>query len=287
MIVGSGEFTYEFAQGWGELPFPVKLGWCAAVACDSRDRVYVYSRTPSTPIVVFEPNGTYVGSWGQLLLEDGHGVFIENDDRVWCVERETHCVRKLTAEGDLLMTIGNPHTPGAEGEPFNLPTDIGFDSKGFIYITDGYGNAVVHKYTPDGERVLAFGSPGNGRGQFDLPHCVRVDPNDRLLVCDRSNNRIQLFNSDGEYLEDWGHFNHPDTIHIDSEGIVYVAELDQRVSILNLGGELLARWGKGKRTDAPGEFRGCPHGIWTDSKGDLYICEVQTNGRYQKFIRQR
>ncbi len=160
------------------------------------------------------------------------------------------------------------------------------DSTGAIYVSDGYGNSRVHKYTAAGELIKSWGSPGSGPGQFDLPHCVRVDRHDRVLVADRSNNRIQFFDTEGNYLTEWGGLNHPDTIHIDEHDVVYVAELDQRISILTLEGELLARWGRGERVDEPGEFLGCPHGIWTDSRGDLYVAEVQTDQRFQKFVRQ-
>jgi len=286
MQFGAGDFVYEFAEGWGSLPEEISLGWVAAVAVDSHDRVYVYSRSDD-PVIVFDRDGNFLQTWGRDLLRDAHGIYIEADDTLWCVERETHCVRKVTLDGELLMTIGTPDQEGGrEGEPFRLPTDIGFDSAGNIYVSDGYGNARVHKFSPAGELILSWGTPGSGPGQFDLPHCVRVDRNDRVLVADRTNNRIQIFDTSGAYVEEWGDLNQPDTIHIDANDIVYVAELDQRISILNLDGELLARWGDGVRRETPGHFRGCPHGIWTDSRGDLYVSEVQTDGRFQKFVRR-
>lgn len=286
MQVGSGDHVYEVARGWGALPAGVSLGWVAAIACDSQDRVYVYSRS-DLPMVVLDRDGQFVASWGLEFLEDAHGIFIDAADTVWCVERETHCVRKCSADGRLLMTIGTPHQAGAKGHPFDLPTDIAFDSQGCIYVSDGYGNARVHKYTPAGEHLLSWGEPGDGPGQFDLPHCVRVDADDRVLVADRGNNRIQIFDTDGKYLQEWDGFHHPDTIHIDADGVLYVAELDQRVSILDATGAVITRWGRGERVDEPGEFLGCPHGIWTDRHGDLYVSEVQTDGRYQKFVRRR
>ncbi len=286
MQVGGGDFVYEFEEGWGCLPEEISLGWVAAVAVDSLDRVYVYSRSDN-PVVVFDREGNFLCSWGQDLLQDAHGIYIEADDTIWCVERETHCVRKVTTDGMLLMTIGTPNQEGErEGEPFRLPTDIGFDAEGHIYVSDGYGNARVHKFSPTGELIYSWGEPGSGPGQFDLPHCVRVDRRGRVLVADRANNRIQIFDTSGNYVEEWGDLNHPDTIHIDADDIVYIAEMDQRISILSLDGELLARWGDGVRREAPGQFHGCPHGIWTDSRGDLYVSEVQTDGRFQKFVRR-
>ena len=287
MQVGGGDFVYEFEEGWGCLPEEISLGWVAAVAVDSLDRVYVYSRSDN-PVVVFDREGNFLCSWGQDLLQDAHGIYIEADDTIWCVERETHCVRKVTTDGMLLMTIGTPNQEGErEGEPFRLPTDIGFDAEGHIYVSDGYGNACIHKYSPDGKLMKSWGTPGDGPGEFNLPHCVWVDPRNRVMVADRANNRIQFFTLNGEYIEEWGDFLQPDTIYIDANDIVYIAELDQRITILTLDGEVLSQWGNKRGSEVPGEFYACPHGIWGDSHGDLYVGEVQADGRLQKFIRQK
>ncbi|MSR84012.1 MAG: hypothetical protein EXS58_13995 [Candidatus Latescibacteria bacterium] len=285
-LVGSGAFTYEVQEGWGRLPAGWKLGWIAAVAVDSQDRVFVYSRSEH-PLILFDREGNFLTTWGDGILEDAHGIWIDEKDQVYCVERETHCMRKFNSQGELLLTIGNPHQQGAEGEPFNLPTDLAIDAQGDLYISDGYGNARIHKYSPTGQRLKSWGKPGTGPGEFDLPHCVRVDRHNRLLVADRTNNRIQFFDTEGNYLMEWGGFHQPDTIFIDKDDIIYVAELEQRVSILTLEGERLTQWGSGQRLDLPGEFLGCPHGIWADSRGDLYVSEVQTDGRLQKFVRRR
>ena len=203
MIVGTGDFTYEVAEGWGSFPEGWKLGWIAAVAVDSRDRVYLYNRSEH-PLVVLDRDGSFSSSWAEDILLDAHGILIDERDHVFCVEREIHCMRRFSPAGELTMTLGTPRKQGAEGEPFRQPTDIAFDSKGDMYISDGYDNARVHKFTADGEHIKSWGSPGAGPGQFDTPHCVRVDRNDRVLVCDRSNNRVQIFDTEGEFLSEWG-----------------------------------------------------------------------------------
>lgn len=285
-LVGSGAHSYEVQEGWARLPAGWKLGWIAAVAVDSQDRVYVYSRSEH-PLILFDREGNFLTTWGDGILEDAHGIWIDEKDQVYCVERETHCMRKFSNQGELLQTIGNPHQPGTEGQPFNLPTDLAIDAQGDLYLSDGYGNSRIHKYSPAGQLLKSWGRPGTGPGEFNLPHCVRVDRHNRVLVADRSNNRIQFFDTEGKYLMEWDGFRQPDTIYIDGDDIVYVAELDQRVSILTLEGERLTQWGSGQRLDQSGEFLGCPHGIWADSRGDLYVSEVQTDGRLQKFVRRR
>ncbi len=286
MVFGQGTHQYTVAENWWTLPAGWEFGWIPAVAVDSQDRVYVYSRSEH-PMVVFDRDGNFIDSWGDDILKDAHGIFIDADDNIYCTERETHVMRKFTTDGELLMTLGTPDVPGGEGEPFNLPTDLALGPDGEMYISDGYGNARVHKYSPDGELIKSWGQPGTGPGEFDLPHCVRVDPRNRLMVADRENNRIQFFTLDGEYIEEWGDLLQPDTIYIDDDDLVYIAELGQRVSIMTLDGEVVSQWGSERGSTVPGEFLACPHGIWLDSQGDIYVGEVQADARLQKFIRQR
>ena len=286
MVFGQGTHQYTVQEDWWTLPAGWEFGWVPAVAVDSQDRVYVYSRSEH-PMVVFDREGNFINSWGDDILKDAHGIFIDADDNIYCTERDTHVVRKFTADGELLMTLGTPDEPGAEGEPFNKPTDFALGPDGEMYISDGYGNARVHKYSPDGELIKSWGQPGTGPGEFDLPHCVRVDPRNRLMVADRENNRIQFFTLDGAYIEEWGDLLQPDTIYIDAEDIVYIAELGQRISIMTLDGDVISRWGSEPGSTVPGEFLACPHGIWLDSRGDIYVGEVQADARLQKFIRQR
>ena len=233
MVYGQGTHQYTVQENWWTLPDGWEFGWVPAVAVDSQDRIYVYSRSEH-PMVVFDRDGNFIDSWGDDILKDAHGIFIDDDDNIYCTERDTHVMRKFTTDGELLMTLGTPDVPGAEGEPFNKPTDLAIGPDGEMYITDGYGNARVHKYSPEGELIKSWGQPGTGPSEFDLPHCVRVDPRNRLMVADRENNRIQFFTLDGEYIEEWGDLAHPDTIYIDEEELVYIAELDQRITIMTL-----------------------------------------------------
>ncbi len=286
MVFGQGTHQYTVQENWWTLPEGWEFGWVPAVAVDSQDRVYVYSRSEH-PMVVFDRDGNFIDAWGDDILKDAHGIFIDADDNIYCTERDTHVMRKFTSEGELLMTLGTPDEPGAEGEPFNKPTDFALGPDGEMYISDGYGNARVHKYSPDGELIKSWGQPGTGPGEFDLPHCVRVDPRNRLMVADRENNRIQFFTLDGEYIEEWGDLLQPDTIYIDDDDLVYIAELGQRISIMTLDGEVISQWGSERGSTVPGEFMACPHGIWLDSHGDIYVGEVQADARLQKFIRQR
>ena len=193
-----------------------------------------------------------------------------------------------------MVTLGTPDKPAAkDGDPFNKPTDVGIAANGDLFISDGYGNARVHKYSPDGKLLLSWGERGSGPGQFSLSHCARVDRYDRVWVCDRQNWRIQIFDTDGHFLTEWTDLARPDTVFFDpQDDVVYIAEVEGQVSIYTFDGELIAKWGGAKRSEIPGipgEFIGGPHGIWMDSHSDLYVGEVEIKEgfhRFQKFIRQ-
>ena len=287
MVFGSGEYRYEVEVGWGQLPDGWKWGWIAAVACDSNDRVFVYSRSEH-PLVVFDRDGRFLASWGEDILEHAHGITIDGDDNVYCTEHGSHCVYKLDRHGKLVMTLGTPGQAAArDGDPFRQPTDVAVAPGGEIYVSDGYGNARVHKYSPDGELLLSWGEHGSGSGQLDTSHCVRVARDGRIWVCDRANNRLQIFDGDGHVLGEQTGFLLPNALCFDpSDDVLYVSELDHRVSICTLDGERIAEWGGAVESNTPGEFLGGPHGIWVDSHGDLYVSEVLVDGRLQKYIRQ-
>lgn len=287
MSFGDGTHTYEVQENWYNLPQGWSFGWVTGVACDSQDRVYVYSRS-TYPLVVFERDGQFVKTIGEGILKDAHGIYIDDEDNLFLTDWLDHCVHKFDREGNLVFTIGAPGKPGSsDGKPFRKPTDAAVASNGDIYVSDGYENARVHRYDMEGRHIQSWGEWGSGPSQFELSHCVRVDRYDRLWVCDRTNDRIQLFDLEGNYLEERT-ITKPDTIYFDPvDDIVYVAELEQQIGIYSLSGELISRWGGGRRSNRAGEFSGCPHGIWMDSQGDLYVGQVQTDAGLQKFVKIR
>ena len=291
MLFGTGNYTYTLAEGWLKTPPGWIWGWIPAVACDSRDRVYVYSRSDH-PLAVFDRDGNFLETWGEgvLVPKCAHGIYIDATDNVFCIDNVTHCIYKFDRDGRLVMMLGTPgQAAGRDGDPFNKPTDLAIASTGELFISDGYGNARVHKFSPDGELLRSWGERGSGPGEFSLSHCVRLDRYDRVWVCDRENNRIQIFDADGRFLEQRTRLLRPNTVFFDPRNdVVYIAELTHRLSIHTLDGELITQWGGARSSEQLGEFRGGPHGLWVDSRGDLYAGEVELGreGRLQKYVRQ-
>jgi uncharacterized oxidoreductase len=325
--VGQVPWLFDANADWARLPSGYSWTEATAVAVDAQDRVYVFNRGDH-PVMVFGPDGTFLYCWGEGQFARPHGISIDPDGAMWCADDHDHTVRKFTARGRLLLTLGTrgrPSDTGAtsvdfrtirrSGPPFHYPTNTAFSPEGEIFVADGYGNARIHKFAPDGRLLLSWGEPGGGPGQFRIPHGIAVSRDGTVYVADRENSRIQLFRPDGAYLGEWTDVARPCQVALDSKGFVYVAELGfragmwpgtvapaadapgGRVSIFSPSGDLVARWGGGKNPTAAGDFF-APHDLCVDSRGDVYVAEVvmSAGGKHglvspdchslQKFVRQ-
>ena len=296
-IVGSGEYTYEALESWQKLPDGINLIETPGVAVNSQDRVYAITRNTAHPVMVFESDGTFVSSFGEgVFSQRTHGIVIGPDDSVYCADDGTHTITKFTPQGELLMTLGTPGQPAAKwgGQPFNRPTHAAVSPvTGNLYISDGYGNSRIHKYTPDGRHLLSWGEPGIDAGQFIRPHNIAVDDQDRVYVADREAHRVQVFDAEGKVVAVWHDVYRPDGMTLGPDGNIYVGELNgipgvddapglgHRVSILSREGKLLTRFGDPVEGEAPGQFI-APHGIAVDSNGDIYVGEVSFTIRGSK-----
>jgi DNA-binding beta-propeller fold protein YncE len=297
------DFGYEPLDHWAKLPAGLSWIEVPAVAADGDDRVYLFNRGDH-PVIVLRSDGTFIGSWGEGLFKRPHGIFVGPDGCVWCTDDVDHTVRKFTPDGRLLIALGTSghasdtgatsndfRTIRRAGPPFHFPTNLALAPGGEIYVSDGYGNARVHRFAPDGRLLHSWGEPGTGPGQFQVPHGIAVDADGTVYVADRENSRIQLFTPEGKYLSAWTDVARPCQVFIDQVGEVYVAELGYRagmwsgvdppspeatggrVSIFNRCGVLQARFGGGENPCAAGDFF-APHDIWVDARGDIYVAEV-------------
>ena len=318
MIVGNNEFAYRVVEDWAKLPKNWSLLDVAGVTVDSKDRVFIFDRG-SHPLMIFDRDGNLLKSWGEGMFTTPHAVRIGPDGMVYCVDSGDHTVRKVTPDGDVLLTLGRKNRPSVTGAvgndfrtikrasgPFNHPTDIAFGSSGELYVSDGYGNARIHKFSSEGELLHSWGEPGSRAGQFHLPHSVLVDRG-RILVADRENSRIQIFTLDGEFLDEWRDVRRPNHL-FGYDGAIYVAELGflaglfpgmstpkgrdpvARVTLRSLEGNVVSGWG-GENGCEPGSFF-APHAICVDSRGDIYVGEVVSTTHaprgchpLQKFVR--
>ena len=285
--LGGGDYVYEELEDWARLPAGWTFREVPDVAVDAQDRVYVFNRGEH-PIIVFEPDGSFVTSWGEGMFTRPHGLTLGPDETLYCVDDLGHCIRRCTLDGQLLATVGTPGKAAEprSGLPFNQLTKVAFDPQSSdLYIADGYGNARVHKYSAEGEHLFSWGEYGTDPGQFNLVHSICTDQEGRVYIADRENHRVQLFDDQGNYLEQWNNLHRPCGLHVDGDR-VYIGQLLTHlgvnedypnlgacVSIHDLSGRRLAKLGDAHPGEEPGQFT-TPHGLAVDSRGDLYVGEV-------------
>jgi DNA-binding beta-propeller fold protein YncE len=298
------EIPFESVPDVLKLPDGVYLGEAAGVAVNSKGHVFVYSRSGHTQLLEFDRDGRFLREIGKDLygFDFAHVVRVDKDDNIWCVDEGANVVIEFNPEGRVLMVLGRkweavegrPEQPARGAAPpaprdnfFNRPTDVTWDPAGNIYVSDGYNNSRVAKFDPHGAWIKAWGERGTGPGQFNIPHTIASDAQGHIYVGDRTNRRIQVFDSDGRFLKQFANVEAPWAICIspplDARGaqVLYSADATSgKIFKLDLNGTLLGTLGKfGKQ---PKEF-GWVHEIACPSENELYVGEL-LNWRVQKLV---
>jgi catechol 2,3-dioxygenase-like lactoylglutathione lyase family enzyme/sugar lactone lactonase YvrE len=299
-----GAPQFRYVPDWEKLPEGWSHDKIQGMAVDAQDRVYVLSQT-NHPVIVYSPDGECLGSWGDGAFTSPHGITIQGDT-MYVVDNKDHTVRALSLDGELRWTLGTPHQPSDTGfrnedppdlrtiqrsaGPFNRPTKLGVAPNGDLYVADGYGNARIHRFSPALELLDSWGEPGEGPGQFIAPHSVKVHADGRVFVCDRENDRVQIFSSNGELLEIWPGLARPSDMCLGADGLVYLAEMGWRENDVSLAGQhhpvaqeacLTVRDLEGNilvrlAASDPGWPKALtsPHSITVDSRGNFYAAEL-------------
>ncbi len=290
-ILGEGRFRYRVERNWAKLPPGWTLHEVAGVAVAPDGKVYVFNRGPH-PMLVFDRDGALLRNWGEDVFKHPHGVDIGPDGAIWCTDDGDHTVRKMSPDGRVLLQIGVPGraAPFMAGAPFNRCTHTALSPQGDIYVSDGYGNAAIHQYAPDGRWLRSWGRPGSGAGEFNLPHNIACDADGWVYVADRENHRIQVFDGAGRYETQWNNLHRPSAFCLAGGACPcclvgeigpylsvnrHTPNLGPRISILDRRGKLIGRLGRIEDPAgvAPRQFLS-PHGIAMDARGDIYIAEV-------------
>jgi len=239
-----------------------------AVTVQQTNKVLVYRR-----VAEGDENPLRIIQGPDTGLADPHGIFITPDDRIFLTDRDAHQILIYDTDGKQRGSIGERHH-ARFGAPFNHPTDVAVAANGDIYVSDGYGNAHVHWFSADGTHKKTWGGVGTGPGLFSTPHGIWVTRDNKVLVGDRENNRIQVFSADGAYLSEWGDLYHPMDIWGDADGTIYVTDQAPRIVAFSPRGEIIGRC-KVVATWS--------HGLWGDAAGNLYCSEH--NGQLTKLAR--
>lgn len=289
--VQPGPGSYRVVHGWPSLPEGFAFGQVPGVDVDSHDHVFVFHRGEQPVICLNGDTGKIIASWGKGLFRTPHGLEVDQQDNVWVTDTSHHQVFKFSHDGELILTLGTEGVPGLDENHFDGPTDIAVTPSGESYVSDGYGNNRVAKFSAEGKFLLQWGRKGKGEGEFDVPHGIALDTRGRVYVADRSNSRIQVFEGDGTFLYQWqsSQLGRPWGVAVGSDGSLYVVDGGDlkrnppdrgRILKLDLSGNILAVWGSYGRYD--GQFHWA-HDVDVGPNGHVYATDIQGR-RVQKFV---
>ena len=281
---GGGLLKYRVNIRFGEEPDTMPDGWkfgrVSAVSTDASGEVYVFQRGPKAdPIVVFDAKGKYLRSWGKGMFGNPHGLRVDRDGHVWVTDNGDHQVMKFTRTGELLMKLGTRGQLGTTETTFNKPTDIAFaPAGGDFYVSDGYGNSRVLKFSKDGKFLTSWGQRGTKPGEFNIPHSVGVDSRGRVYVSDRENNRIQIFDGSGRFLNQWTHLGATQNLFITPKDEMWI--ITHRDNIENITYDTLA--GRLMKIDlATGKILGSMespgHWLTVSAAGEIFVGSLTGN----------
>ena len=300
------EIPFESVPNLLKLPATLQLGEAVGVATNSKGHIFVFTRSGSTHLLEFTQNGTFVREIGEGLYGFlfAHAVRIDPEDNIWAIDEGTNMIIKFDPQGRVAMLLGRrpeaiegmkkEAAPQPEPYRFNRPTDVAWDAAGDIFISDGYGNSRVAKYTKTGQFIKSVGSRGTGPSQFNTPHAIAVDNQGNVYVADRNNFRIQVFDNDLNFKKAYDDVGAPWAICISSGPHQYLYSSNSNstnnefqarsytgeIYKMELDGAILGKFGKsGKQM---GEFSSA-HEIDCHNPNEVFVGEI-TTWRVQKII---
>ncbi len=266
---------YHLVENWGQSKWAAVTG----VDVDAQDNVYVFQRSESKPIEVFDRDGKLLRSWGDGMFKTPHFLRVDPAGHVWVTDRGHQQAFEFDASGKLLMTLGTKDMTGdnTSQNAFNGTADVAVAKDGEIFLADGEGpNTRIVKFSPDGKFVSWWGGKGTGPGEFNVPHSIAIGDDGRIYVADRSNNRIQIFDTSGKFLAQWTNFGTPWGVFVKG-GLIYCVDgTDNNVL-------LIADTKDGKILDRIEGLHN-PTAVTVDSTGAIYVGEVN-GASVKKFVR--
>jgi DNA-binding beta-propeller fold protein YncE len=235
---------YRTIENYLQLPEGRTMGSSSAIDIDRAGNIWVADRCAANscvgsqlaPVMKFDSKGKLLSSFGAGMFVFPHGITIDPDGNVWVSDGQGrggkgHQVIKFSPDGKVLMTLGKAGEAGDGPDQFNQPSAVAFGRNGDIFVADGHGgntNARIVKFTKDGKFIKTWGKKGTGPGEFDAPHALAFDSKGRLFVADRGNSRIQIFDQDGAFIDQWTQFSRPSGIFIDKNDVIYVSDSESR-----------------------------------------------------------
>jgi hypothetical protein len=306
---------YRSVENWARMPEGRTWGSSAGVYVDpSGTSVWVAERCGANscvgsdlpPILRFDMSGRLLKAFGAGMFVFPHGISVDQDGNVWVTDGlgkdgKGHQVFKFSPEGKVLLTFGKAGVAGAGLDEFNAPSSVLVAPNGDIFVGDGHGvvnnqytNARIVKFNKDGKFIKTWGMKGSAPGDIDIPHALAMDSRGRLFLGDRQNNRIQIFDQNGTFLDQWSQFSRPSGIFIDKNDTIYVADSESESVSKNHDG-----WKRGIRIGrvSDGVVTGfipdpvdkatgssAAEGVAADPAGNIYGAEVGPK-RLMKYVK--
>jgi hypothetical protein len=313
--IGEGRWTYTLDEAWGKLPDGMKYGFGCAVVLDGQERVYVTSRSTSPCVAVFDRDGKLLETWEndftskvgfdpKKYADTAHGLYWSKEPDgeflYWTENKSTNKngpkfgsrVYKTDLKGKVIYTFGPGVKSTSESAPFDFvsPTDVAIASNGDVYVVDGYGSQLVHRFDRNFKLLRTIGGKGKEHGKFNTCHGVWVNTlknEPEIYIADRANNRIEVYSLELDYKRTLSGFRLPCCFY-QHDGHLYIPELGARLSIIDADDRVVARLGDGGGIDPkkigehPDKFA-FTHALTVDSRGDIYVVEWLDYGRPRKF----
>lgn len=253
---------YRLEEGWPQLPAGMEWGGVISVDMDADGNIVVFRRA-EPPILKFDPSGKMLAGMAEGVIVRAHGFDIDDEGFLWATDQRGHQVIKFSPDGDVVMTIGQKEVAGEGMDTLNGPCDVTVAPNGDIFVADGHGNSRVVKYSKDGTFITTWGVKGEQPGEFNVPHSTALDSQGRLFVADRSNNRVQIFDQDGHYLDSWTQFGSPSGIFISDDDTIYVADSGKGIYVGNAKDGSVTTLIEGTEAE----------GVTADAAGNVYAAE--------------
>ena len=283
------DLGYQAVPHGLQIPEGVEMGAPSSVTWTSNNRLLVFNRGPN-PLMEFDEDGNFMRSWGEGQYVRPHGMRLDQQGHIWTTDVNAHTVTKMSPQGEVLLTLGAHGQAGdwneaANTQLLNEPTDVAIGLAGEIFVLVGHGRGEprVLKFDSGGTLMTSWGSPGTGPGQFDIPHSIVVDDEGLVYIADRQNRRVQIFDGGGTYIKEWKYKGLPCGLYIAPDRQLYM--------VSGFAGEILRLDENGKPIGATGqpgkglgEF-GEAHYMTMGPQGEIYVADT-VSARLHKFVRK-
>jgi len=296
--------NYRLLPNWPHLPGDLKLGNPTGIGIDSNQNIFVFHRADrkwssgdampetcilsDTILLLDKDNGEILNSWGGGFFIMPHGLTVDRNNDIWVTDVGSHQVFKFSPEGKLLLQLGEAKVPGNDPAHFNFPTDVAVAEDCSLYVSDGYGNSRVMKFSSVGKYLFEWGKKGNKAGEFNLPHAIDLDDEENVYIADRENCRVQVFTPTGKFIKEWADksFGRISSVAFNRSKKGFIAVdyatsssdivLGSHIILFDSSGHLITKL-------ATKDGIGCwYHNILVDDQGYIYVTDILGNS-IQKF----